>query len=165
MNDSIELLLASELIKGLTEDEVEIILAGMTKVLYRKGERIVKKGEFITHILFLTKGYVKIFSDYKDKQIILNICAPKSFPGLGGMMSNQKHHFDIGALDDSMLLLIDIAVIHNLIEHNGSFAQRVIHMMNVSFLHYINYNVVSLNQSNINGRLAILLLASFIRCI
>lgn len=158
MNENVRLLKKSAIIEGLKEEEIELILNSMTKIMYRKGEGIVKKGEFVTHILFLVKGYVKISTDYKDKQVIINICGPSTFPGLSSMIGIQNHAFDIGALDDCVVLLIDIKTIFELIYREGSFSQKIIDNMNISFQHYLNHNIVSLTKNNIHGRLAMLLL-------
>lgn len=158
MNDNVKLLKRSEIINRLKEEEVDLILANMTKVMYRKGEGIVKKGEYVTHILFLVKGYSKICTDFKNKQIIINVCGPSSYPGLTSMIGMDKHVFDISALDDSIIFLIDKKIIMDLIESNGSFAKDIILSMNDAFIHYIHHNLVSLTHNNIHGRLALLLL-------
>jgi CRP/FNR family transcriptional regulator, polysaccharide utilization system transcription regulator len=152
--NGIELLNNSEIIEPLTPEEQQLIASNMTKVRYSKGERIIKNGEFVTHAVFVHKGYVKIHSENKGKTVIFNICGPGEFSGLALMIGVIKHAFDITALDDSTLCLIDVDILKKLIEKNGLFARNVINYMNSAIMYYLQHNIVYLTQSNIHGRLA-----------
>ncbi len=152
--NGIELLNNSELIEPLTEDEQQLIVSNMTKVRYSKGERIIKNGEFVTHAVFVNNGYVKIHSEHKGKTVIFNICGPGTFSGLALMIGPNKHVFDITALEDSTLCLIDVEVLKKIVEQNGLFARNIVNYMNSTIMYYVQHNIVFLNQSNIHGRLA-----------
>jgi CRP/FNR family transcriptional regulator, polysaccharide utilization system transcription regulator len=150
----IELLSNSEIVDTLTEEEKQLVVSNMTKVRYSKGERIIKKDGFVTHAIFVSQGYVKIHSENKGKTVIFNIFGPGSFSGLALMIGQEKHFFDITALDDTTICMIDINVMANTIEKNGLFARHLINYMNSSIMYYIQHNIVFLTQSNIHGRLA-----------
>jgi CRP/FNR family transcriptional regulator, polysaccharide utilization system transcription regulator len=150
----IELLNNAIITEPLTEDEKQLLVSNMTKVSYAKGERIIKTGEFVTHAVFINKGFVKIHSENKGKTVIFNIFGPGSFSGLALMIGLDKHDFDITALDDSTIFLIDIFILRNLIVQNGLFARSLVSYMNSTLMYYIHHNIVFLTQSNIHGRLA-----------
>ena len=150
----LELLKGHEFIGNLKEEEQQLLIANLTKVGYSKGERIAKNGEFVTHAVFVIKGFLKIHADFKSKTVILDICGPNSFSGLSFMIGNEKHAFDISSVDDSMVYLINMEIIRKLIGCNGLFARDVIDYMNVKMLHYFEHNFIMLTQSNIHGRLA-----------
>jgi len=101
----LELLKGHEFIGNLKEKEQQLLIANLTKVGYSKGERIAKNGEFVTHAVFVIKGFLKIHADFKSKTVILDICGPNSFSGLSFMIGNEKHAFDISSVDDSMVYL------------------------------------------------------------
>jgi CRP/FNR family transcriptional regulator len=149
-----ELLNNFDFIKSLTEEEQQLLIANRTKISYSKGERIVKNGEFVTHAVFVLKGFVKIHSDFKNKTIILDICGPGTFSSLSSMIGKDKHSFDITCIDDSTIYLINIEVMRKLIEQNGLFAKYLVDYMSSRLLHYFEHNLTMLTQSNIHGRLA-----------
>jgi CRP/FNR family transcriptional regulator len=70
------------------------------------------------------------------------------------MIGLEKHDFDITALEDSTICLIDISIFRNLISKNGLFAKNLVDYMNSTLMYYIRHNIVFLTQSNIHGRLA-----------
>ncbi len=160
----IELLNNSEIIDTLTEEEKQLVVSNMTKVRYSKGERIIKTGGFVTHAIFVNQGYVKIHSENKGKTIIFNIFGPGSFSGLALMIGQEKHVFDITALDDSTICMVDMNVMSGIIEKNGLFARHLVNYMNSTIMYYIQHNIVFLTQSNIHGRLAkaLLYLSQFV---
>lgn len=138
----------------LNAEEKEKFLLNTTKVKYKKGECIVKKDEFVTHIVYIVKGFVKIHTDIQGKEIILNLKGPKTIAGLSTMITCEKHPFSLTALEDSIIHLISINVIQHLIETNGSFATQIIGCINATNLEYIQHNLLALTQNNIHGKLA-----------
>lgn len=164
--NGIELLNNSAIIEQLTPDEQQLIASNMTIVRYSKGERIIKNGQFVTHAIFINTGYIKIHSENKGRTVIFNICGPCQFAGLSLMIGTTKHVFDITALDDATLCLIDIEIINKLIKKNGSFARTIINYMNSSVMYYLQHSIVFLTQRNIHGRLAnaLLYLAQQVFC-
>ncbi len=154
----IELLKDCEWITVLSNEEKDFLLSNLTKVQYKMGESIVKNGEFTSHIVYIVSGYVKTHSDFKNKTLILAINRPGSFPGFSTMMGITKHKFDITAIDDTVICLINIEIFRYFIENNGLFALKVLQNVNETLLQYIDYNLVSLSYCNIYGRLANILL-------
>jgi CRP-like cAMP-binding protein len=152
--DNLELLKSCEFIGSLSEEEQKLLVVNLTMVSYSKGERVVKYGEFVTHIIFVIEGFLKVHSDFRNKTVILDVCGSSAFPGLSSMIGSEKHAFDISSVDDSKLYLINIEIIRKLIEQNGQFARKLINYMNFKLLHYFEHNLIMLTQSNIHGRLA-----------
>lgn len=155
---NLELLKDSQLIKVLRKDEMDMLTSNITRVQYSMGESIVKNGEFVNHILFIEKGYVKIHSEYKNKPIIITLNRSGSFPGLSTMLGLHKHRLSVTAIDDTVVFLINVEIFRNLIENNGYFGMKVLEIVNESLLQFIEHNLMTLTYSNIHGRLAWILL-------
>jgi CRP/FNR family transcriptional regulator len=153
MNET-ELLKYCLFTERLTEEQQQLLVSSMAKVRYSKGERMIKAGEFVTHAVFVIKGYVKIHSEVRGKAVIVNIIGSNCFAGLSTMLSEDKNVLDITALEDTTACLINIEVLRGLIEKNGMFAKGIIEYMNKTMLHYLQHNIVALTQCNIHGRLA-----------
>jgi CRP/FNR family transcriptional regulator len=142
------------ILEHLMDGERDNLLQNTTKVLYSKGEKIIKAGEFVSHLVFIVNGYIKIHSEVKGKEILMNILGPGRMIGCSTMLSFDKHHFSISALEDSVVFHISINTIRELIENNGKFARQIIDYINFNNLEYVNHNLLSLTQNNIRGRLA-----------
>ncbi len=163
---SVELLQDYKFVGSLNPDEKQLIVSNMTKVSYSRGERVIKNGEFVTHAVFIIKGFLKIHCDYKRKTVIMDINGPNSFSGLASMIGMDKHAFDISSIDDSTIYLINIDILRKLIEKNGLFARQLVNYMNLNMLHHFEHNLNTSTQSNIHGRLAniIIYLAQNVFC-
>lgn len=138
----------------LTNNELQILFSNLTKIRYAKNEKIIKSGEFVKSVLFVEKGYVKIHAESKGKGVILNIFGPGRFAGLPLMFGKEKHEYDVSALDDTSIIMMDIKVILGFIETNPVFAKFLVATMSDVLIHYINHNFIRLNQNHIHGRLA-----------
>lgn len=153
-----ELLKECELIKVLSKEEQDLLSMNISKVQYSMGESIIKSGEFANHIIFIVKGFVKLHSDYQNKNLIITINRMGTFPGLATMIGVSNYKFNITALDDTVVCLININIFRYLIENNGYFAMQVFQIVNESLLQFIDHNLISLNYCNSHGRLANILL-------
>jgi CRP/FNR family transcriptional regulator len=135
-------------------EEKKTLLRNTTIVVYSKGEKIIKQNEFISHIIFIIKGYVKIHLELNGKEIIINIRGPETLAGISSMLTFEKHCFSITALDDTLVCYISVDIIRNFIEKNGKFARNLIDYLNITSQEYVDYNLLTLTQNNIYGRLA-----------
>jgi len=146
------------LFQHLTIEEKNNLTSNTSRIKFGKGEKIVKCGGLVTHVIFVEKGYVKIHTDVKNKEFILNISKPGSLVCLSLMISSEKHFFSISALEDSFIHLIDIKYIREQIERNGKFAHQLIDCINRENTLFITHNMLSFTQNNMHGRLASALL-------
>ncbi|MFH2096862.1 MAG: hypothetical protein ABIJ16_14225, partial [Bacteroidota bacterium] len=64
----------SECFKQLGRLELELADTKRVELTYKKGENIAKQGAFVTHILYLQYGLVKIYKEVdSNTNLILNI--------------------------------------------------------------------------------------------
>jgi len=129
-----------------------------TVVTYGKRETIVKSGEFITHLLFLQEGFVKVEMNEGKKNFIVNIVPSPNIIGFPVLLSAEKHLFNITSLADSVIRFIPIELVKSIIESNGKVAFASFKYSNDSFTIPILDKLQCLSQNNIRGRLAKLLL-------
>ena len=138
--------------------ELELADAHRVELKYKKGEHIAKQGSFVTHVLYLQKGLIKIYIETEqENDIILNIFSGGDYIGLPNLFTNAPLQYSVAAIEDSIICAIDKTVIENLILQNGKFAKTIIQTLNnCTFYHY--RRLISASQKQLNGRLADVLL-------
>lgn len=134
--------------------ELEVADAHRVELHYRKGEHIAKQGAFVTQILYLQKGLVKLYMETRgENDMILNIFNSGGMIGLNNIFSNAPMQYSVAALEDSIICAIDRKVVEDMINTNGEFAQSVIkHINKCTFYHY--KKLIAASQKQLNGRMA-----------
>jgi CRP/FNR family transcriptional regulator len=138
----------------LSKDAKEHILSSSSLITYKKGESLVKKGEYVTNAIFLCAGYVKIHLDYTKRSIILNLMGPRKFILLESMISEDLQPFNVTAIDDATVCLCDIKLFKELANTNANLSFQMLQHLEKAMIYYITHNLASLTQNNIHGRLA-----------
>ncbi|MGQ9848025.1 MAG: Crp/Fnr family transcriptional regulator [Bacteroidales bacterium] len=144
----------SECFKQLSVLELELADAHRVELKYKKNEHIAKQGSFVTHVLYLQKGLVKIYMETDQKNdIILNIFSGGELIGLPNLFTNAPLQYSVAAIEDSLICAIDKTVIENLILQNGKFAKAIIQTLNnCTLFHY--KRLISASQKQLNGRMS-----------
>lgn len=134
--------------------ELELTDAHRVELKYKKGEHIAKQGSFVTHVLYLQKGLIKIYIETEqENDIILNIFRGGDLIGLPNLFTNAPLQFSVAAIEDSVICAIDKSVIENLILQNGLFAKAIIQNLNTCTLFHYR-RLISASQKQLNGRMA-----------
>jgi len=140
--------------KQLSLLELELADAHRVELKYKKGEHIAKQGSFVTHVLYLQKGLIKIYIETEqENDIILNIFRGGDYIGLPNLFTNAPLQYSVAAIEDSIICAIDKTVIENLVLQNGQFAKTIIQTLNnCTLFHY--RRLISASQKQLNGRMA-----------
>lgn len=140
--------------KQLSVLELELADAHRVELKYKKGELIAKQGSFVTHVLYLQKGLIKIYIETEqENDIILNIFRGGDLIGLPNVFTNAPLQYSVAAIEDTIICAIDKTVIENLILQNGKFAKAIIQTLNnCTLFHY--RRLISASQKQLNGRLS-----------
>ena len=138
----------------LDYEELKKISDHKVHLQFKKGETIAKQGAFVTHILFLKKGFVKLYKevDYRSN-LIISLHTSGKILGLASLFTNDHFQYSVSALDDSFVCAIDRDVIENRIRENGKFASKVLQSVNKD-IQLCRDKLVSLSMKQLNGRLA-----------
>ena len=140
--------------KKLSILELEVADANRVELNYRKGENIAKQGAFVTQILYLQKGLVKVYMETKsENDMILNIFNEGSLIGLSNIFSGAPMQYSVAAIEDSVICAIDKKIIEDMVKNNGDFAQSIIEDINkCTFYHF--KKLIAATQKQLNGRMA-----------
>ena len=137
-------------------DDNELTLADESKVqvTYKKGETIAKQNSFITHLLYVKRGIVKVYRENTDDtNLIYRILPTGSLIGLSALFYSETFQYSIAALSDTEICSIDKKVVENLFTNNAKFSQKAIEELNKE-IHQLRTKMVSLTHKQMEGRLA-----------
>lgn len=137
----------------LTDDQITKVVDNQVNLNYNKGEILGKQGGFASHIIFLSKGLVKIYKEHNDKNLILKIVTPGEFIGLSSLYNTGILDYSIASIDNSKVYSIQSDIVKYLIRENTGFAEKIIGQINQNTSQYFE-RIISLTQKQLHGRIA-----------
>lgn len=103
----------------LSEDEHKLLDINTSSIIYNKGETIIKQGSFITHILFIREGLVKLMIEgNNERNVIIKITSSGEFVGLSALYMQDVYPFSVVALKPSSCIVIKREAMLDLIKKN-----------------------------------------------
>jgi CRP/FNR family transcriptional regulator len=111
----------------LSPEEIELVRASKTQVLFRKGDNMTKQGAFASYVLFLLSGLAKQYIEGdSSKNFNLRIIRSGEFVGLSSVFSKHTFNYSSIALTDCQVYLVEKDTIANVAKHNGMFGFNII---------------------------------------
>lgn len=148
----------SSCFKELSEEELIQIDKGRFEVTFKKGEIICKQGMLASHLIYIKKGFVKLYIEGgNNKNIILTIEKEGYLIGLQSLFGNNIFQYTAVAYENTCVCLFDISVISNIIEKNSRFSTKLIARLNENTIRGYG-RLFCLTQKQSSGRLADILL-------
>jgi len=154
----------SEPFQQLSEGQMHRVDERRSELSFKKGELLNKQGMFMTHIIFVRKGFVKLYLEFvklylenDDGKTILGIVKPGSFIGLQALYGESVFPFSSEAITDAEVCMKDINVFRELVLENPKFARGIIEILNVDLIQAYN-RMSSLSTKQVNSRFAEFLL-------
>lgn len=140
--------------KDLLPEELDLVAASKTRVVFHKGENLTKQGTFASSVLFIVEGLTKQYVEGEAKRNLnLSILKAGDFVGLSVAFRKNTYNYSTVALKETTACLIEKEAITNLVKSNGSFGYSIINRyceQNSSL-----YSSISdLMNKQMNGRLA-----------
>ncbi|MDE5416438.1 Crp/Fnr family transcriptional regulator [Labilibaculum sp. DW002] len=142
----------------LSENELIQIDTGRFEVTFKKGEIVCKQGMLASHLIYIKKGFVKLYIEGgNNKNIILTIEKDGYMIGLQSLFGNNVFHYTAVAYEDTTVCLFEMNVISEIIEQNSGFASKLIAKLNENTIRSYS-RLFCLTQKQSSGRLADILL-------
>lgn len=146
------------LIYGLALKELDFVTQKKTQVKFKKGEVIIKQGNFSNYAVFLLEGFVKMYTEGQNgKNIILNVYKQNQYVGLLTIFSADFYQSTVTAIEDSAVCFVDKTAIQEIALNNGKFALSLIKKLSYMANHILA-NKINLFQKQIHGRIAYIIL-------
>lgn len=138
----------------LSDSELELVNKNKISVRFSPGQTIRKQGTQMTHVISVNSGLAKLYLEGDDDQnAIIRIVKPTNFIGGPGIWLDQRHHYTVTALLESVVCYIDLEIFRHLTDTNQRFAHEVLKDFSASILSVYN-RLLSLTHKQMPGRLA-----------
>lgn len=136
-----------------TKNAEEFYNLQKTHIIYKKGETIIKEGTSVTNIMYVLDGFVKVYIEGPDKNIIIKLIKSDDFIGLTSLFGDDTYYFSASALKETRICSFDREGIKNLITQCCDFSREL------SNWYCKNYNIMltkclNLGLRQLNGKLA-----------
>lgn len=140
--------------KLLSLEEIELVRASKTQVLFRKGDNLTKQGAFASYVLFVISGLARQYLESdQNRNYNLRIIKPGEFVGLSAVFSKNIFNYSSVAVTDCHVFLVEKEAISKVIMQNGMFGFSIIKRyceQNTDLLSVVS----KLMYKQMNGRLA-----------
>lgn len=143
-----------EMFRVLREENLSLLEEKRYEVLYHAGETIFKQGTSFTHTICILEGLVKVYLESENrKRFILSLIGPGEMIGSPGMFTDDKHHFSVVAVEDTLACYVERQVIEEIIRTNNLFAIEMLKRSNIRDINHFR-KFTSLTQKQVPGRVA-----------
>jgi len=140
----------------LTDEQLFRVDEHRVELSFKKGELLCKQGSLMSHVIYVRKGFVKLFMENAGETVIIGIAQPYSFVGIQALYGSPVFPFSVEALTDAEVCMKDINTFRALVLENSEFAQGVIEVLNSNLAQSYN-RIFTLTTRQISSRFSELL--------
>ena len=142
----------------LSAGEMALLEENSVVIKYKKKEVICKQGSFVSHVMYVEKGLVKVFLDNGTNSLVLKMIPQGNLLGLSSL-SEQHNTYQYSAMAyiDSEIRQISINTFRQLLKQNTDFAKEVIDIFSANSVQVYG-RFFCLTHKQAFGRLADILL-------
>jgi CRP-like cAMP-binding protein len=145
---------ASSVFRGLSQTDKEALDQHHLSVNFRKGETIISEGTKPKGLICLVSGKAKLFTvGAGNREQILKMLRPHSYLAYRSLFSDISFPFDVSAVEDSAVVILDKHTISRILKQNSELAIRFIKIVSEDLLS-ADKRLISLTQKHVRGRLA-----------
>jgi CRP-like cAMP-binding protein len=144
--------------ENLDQDKIMELCNNKEEISFKKGEIINLEGDRIVNFKYLKSGLVKLFrrNPNGDEQVII-ITRPFEFVSNMSIFSEENYKYSVGAIEDSVVCVVNLDFIKSLFLGNGKFAMGLLNKVSKINDKIIN-QALEIRHKNLIGRVAYILI-------
>ena len=146
----------SKAFQKLTEEQMFKVDEHRVELSFKKGELLSKQGMLLSQIIYIRKGFAKLYVEQDGELVILGIAQPGTFVGIQALYGETVFPFSVEAMTDTEVCMKDINVFRELVLENAEFSREVIEVLNANLMQAYN-RIFSLTTKQLSGRFSELL--------
>ncbi len=128
------------------------------RMIFKKGETILRQGIPATHLVFLHRGIVKFsYESPNGRKVILTVVGSPTILGGANLFFNDRNLFSLVALEECEVCLIDNQVLMKIMTREGNFLMTLMQHASATFQSSI-FNFINLAHKQVAGRISDILL-------
>ena len=117
--------------RELNEREIELARAGVVEKTFKANEFICMRGDHFDYWIGVVTGLVRIGSVSRDgKAVSYTGLTAGAWFGEGTVLKNEARRYDVEALRDTRLAMMDRATFHSLFENSVVFNRFLVRLLN-----------------------------------
>lgn len=138
----------------LSKDELLAFKQSHCKVVYQKGETIIKEGTRCNNIICIRKGFAKLFiKGLENKNIIIKILKEGDFIVSPGLFTDNLNHFSVSAITEMETCLISSEAFTKAFRRNNLFAEQIL-KLNHQITNNLYSQLINFSHKKMTGRVA-----------
>ncbi len=112
--------------RTLEDNEQELLSCNHLMVPFRKGDPVIRQGQYSSNIVYLRKGLAKIHIKGPYYEQIIKIVKAPRYLGLPTTMGDKINQYSVTVIEDAEVCFIDISTFKQLILTNQKFTHEII---------------------------------------
>lgn len=147
----------SEPFQQLTNEQLLKVNEHRAELSFKPGELMSKQGMLMSHIIYIKKGFAKLYQENDGELTILSIAEPGRFIGVQALFGKSVMPFSVEAITDAEVCMKDIHVFRELVLENPEFTKGIIELLNAELCRSYK-RLIYLTKSQMHSRFSELLL-------
>jgi len=141
--------------ENLTDKELRLVSDSRLKIKFNKGEIVRKQGSFVSSVLFLREGYMKVYKEFEhsEQSSIIHFHKPGDLIGLTDIFGESSVKFSVAAVTDCQVCCVNIRLFEKMLMENGRFSADVIKSINQLTGELFDYQLQN-SHKQLHGRIA-----------
>lgn len=142
----------------LSLEDYELLQKGTSRLQYSSDEPIIRQGGFVSQVLFLEKGLVKVMLEgLSSRNTIIKVVEQGEFVALPALGNTDRYPFSITAVTSCQVCLINKDCLTKISERSPSFNKFLLNWYAKDYL-FMYDKIATISTRNSHGKVASTLL-------
>jgi CRP-like cAMP-binding protein len=145
----------SECFDVLSNKQLADLAESKLQIQFKKGETIRKQGSFNRGVLYLKKGYAKVYREMEhvDQNCIVAFHQPGEMIGLSELFAGKIARYSVVAMTNCSVCCIELETFQEILNSNQEFAANIIKIINEQNNILFDFQIMN-NHKQLHGRFA-----------